>query len=179
MTNTTPKLETERLLLRPFTDQDLGDVFRGLSHPDVIEYYGISFDSLEATKEQMLWFKNLEAQQTGQWWAICAKDDHTFIGAGGLNDIEKANRKGEIGFWLLPEYWGKGIMQEAMPLICQYAFKSLGLHRIEGYVDAKNNNCKKGLDKLNFTHEGTMRDCEIKDGRFVSLDIYAQLNKGI
>lgn len=66
-------------------------------------------------------------------------------------------------------------MSEAMPLICDYGFNQLGLHRIEGYVDTENTNCKKTIGKLGFLCEGTMRECEIQDGRFISLDIYAKL----
>ena len=54
------KIQTPRLLLRPFVDSDLENVFKGLSHPAVIKHYGISFNSLEATQEQMDWFANLE-----------------------------------------------------------------------------------------------------------------------
>jgi ribosomal-protein-alanine N-acetyltransferase len=171
-----PTITTERFVLRQFTSSDLEQVFKGLSHPDVIKYYGISFDSLEATKEQITWFKDLEKNGTGIWWAICKKEDLSFLGAGGLNDFEKENRKAEIGFWLLPENWGKGIMKEVMPLICEYGFKSLKLHRIEGFVDSKNTNCKNGLQKIDFDFEGTMKECEFKNGEYVSVDIYSAIN---
>ena len=80
----------------------------------------------------------------------------------------------EIGFWLLPEYWGKGIMTEGLPLIYNYGFNHLGLHRIERSVETENTICKKAIAKLKFSYEGTMKDCEIKNGKFISLDIYAK-----
>lgn len=55
-----PTIKTERLLLRQFADSDLENVFKGLSHPEVIKYYGVSFQTLEATKEQMLFFADLK-----------------------------------------------------------------------------------------------------------------------
>ncbi len=177
MNNKFPTLETERFILRQFTDNDLENVYKGLSHPDVIRYYGISFDNLEAAKTQITWFNDLEKNETGIWWAVCSKDTNEFCGAGGINDIDKANKKAEIGFWLLPEYWGKGIMKEIMPQICKYGFEKSGLHRIEGFVDSENKNCKYGLAKLDFKYEGTMKDCEFKDGKFISLDIYAIINE--
>ena len=170
-----PVLESERLYLRRFELSDITNVFKGLSHPDIIKYYGISFSSLEATKEQMIWFADLEKNGTGIWWAVCSKFDGKFLGAGGLNDLSKENKKAEIGFWLLPENWGKGFMTETVPLIINYAFNSIGLHRIEGFVETENNNCKKSLAKLEFNHEGTMVDCEIKNGEFISLDIYSKV----
>lgn len=173
MTTEFPIIKTERLLLRQFKENDLQNVFKGLSNPDIIKYYGISFDSLEATKEQIDWFAQLEKSETGIWWAICSLDNKTFYGAGGLNSLNKEHKKAEIGFWLLTDFWGQGIMTEVMPIICNYGFNNLGLHRIEGFVDSDNINCKKAMSKLNFQYEGTMRGCEMKDNKFISLDIYA------
>lgn len=170
-----PTIQTERLLLRQFTENDIENVFKGLSHPDIIKYYGVSYSTLEETKEQMKFFADLEKNETGIWWAICSLDNKSFYGAGGLNSLSKEHKKAEIGFWLLTDFWGQGIMTEAMPLICKYGFGQLGLHRIEGLVETDNINCKKAMAKLDFKHEGTMIDCEIKNGRFISLDIYAKL----
>lgn len=165
------EIKTERILLREIESSDIEHVFKGLSHPDVIKHYGVSFQSLEATKEQMEWF----ADDAQKWFAICSIDNTEFYGAGGLNDISKEHHKAEIGLWLLPEYWGKGIMREVMPLICNYGFEELHLHRIEGFVDSQNTNCKKAMSKLDFVLEGTMRDCEIKNGKYISVDIYSRL----
>jgi len=68
MDTSLPKIQTDRLLLREIIDSDVNNIYKGLSHPEVIQYYGISFDSLEATKEQMSWF----ADERQQWWAICS-----------------------------------------------------------------------------------------------------------
>lgn len=168
-------LKTNRLLIRPFEDSDIENVFKGLSDPNIIKYYGISFDSLEATKEQMTWFADLEKDGTGIWFAVCSLDNKTFYGAGGLNGLSKEHKKAEIGFWLLSDFWGQGIMKEVMPLICDFGFDKLDLHRIEGFVESENTNCKKAMAKLDFQHEGTMKDCEIKNGKFISLDIYAKI----
>ena len=102
-----------------------------------------------------------------------------FLGAGGLNDWDQKNQKAEIGFWLLPESWGKGYMTEAMPAICNYAFNNMNIHRIEGFVESNNAGCKKALAKLSFEHEGRMLDCEIKDGNFISVDIYASIKPAV
>lgn len=170
-----PIIETERILLRQFKESDLENVYKGLSHPEIIRYYGVSYPTLESAKKQMDFFAKIEKNQTGIWWAICSPGDETFYGAGGLNSLNKEHRKAEIGFWLLTDFWGKGIMREAMPIICNYGFENLGLHRIEGLVETNNINCKRTMAKLDFQHEGTMKDCEIKNGEFISLDIYAKI----
>ena len=176
MTTEFHNIKTERLLLRQFVESDIESVFKGLSHPDIIKYYGVSYRTIEDTKEQMKFFADLEKNKTGIWWAVCSLDNKIFYGAGGLNSISREHKKAEIGFWLLSDFWGQGIMTEAMPLICNYGFDKLGLHRIEGMVETENTNCKNAMAKLDFRHEGTMRECEIKNGKFISLDIYSKLN---
>lgn len=171
-----PILTTSRLLLRQFNDGDLENVFKGLSHPDIIRYYGVSYQTLEATKEQMQFFADLEKDETGRWWAVCSADNHTFYGACGLNSLSKWHQKAEIGFWLLPDFWGQGIISEALPLVCDYGFKHMALHRIEAIVESENSSSKKVMDRHGFQYEGTMRECEVKNGTFISLDIYAKLN---
>lgn len=170
-----PTIKTDKFLLRQFVESDLENVFKGLSHPNIIKYYGVSYQTLEHTKEQMKFFADLEKNGTGIWWAVCSADNKAFYGAGGLNSLSKEHKKAEIGFWLLQDYWGQGIMTEIMPILCRYGFEHLGLHRIEGLVESDNLNCKKAMQKLDFIHEGTMKDCEIKNGKFISLDIYAKL----
>lgn len=174
-----PTIKTERLLLRQFADSDLEDVFKGLSHPEIIKYYGVSFQTLEATKEQMVFFADLEKNDTGIWFAVCSADNNTFYGAGGLNNLSKEHKKAEIGFWLISNFWGHGIMKEALPLICNYGFDNLELNRIEGFVESENKNCKNAMAKLDFQYEGTMKDCEIKNGKFISLDIYAKMKDNL
>jgi len=171
-----PQIKTERLLLRQILPEDIRHIFHGLSHPEVIKFYGVSYDTLEGTQEQMDWYASLEAKQEGIWWAVCSPDNSSFYGAGGLNDMNHEHKRAEIGFWLLPEHWGKRIMSEAMPAIMKYAFEEIGLRRIEGFVESSNENCKRGLAKMDFAYEGTMRDYEFKDGSFIDIDIYASLN---
>lgn len=174
-----PVLQTGRLLLRQFTDDDLENVFKGLSHPEVIKYYGVSYQTMEAARAQLVFFSDLEKNETGCWWAICDLHNKIFYGAAGLNNASRQHKKAETGFWLLPEFWGRGIITEAVPLVCNYGFNNLGLHRIEAIVESKNDLSKKVMTALHFTYEGTMRECEIKNGEFISLDIYAKFSNGL
>ncbi|PHR47654.1 MAG: GNAT family N-acetyltransferase [Fluviicola sp.] len=170
-----PEIKTDRFSLRKIVASDIENIYKGLSDPRIIKYYGVNFQSLAATKEQMAFYADMEKNGTGMWFAICSLDNTVFYGAGGLNDLNREHKKAEIGFWLLTDFWGQGIMSEIMPLICDYGFSKLGLHRIEGFVETDNMNCKQAMLKLDFRHEGTMVDCEIKNGKYISLDIYAKI----
>lgn len=170
-----PNLETGRLRLRQITEDDLENIFRGLSHPEVIKYYGVNYSNLEATWEQLEWYAELERTRSGVWWAITSAENGNFCGAIGFNNLKREHRKAELGFWLLPEYWGKGFIQEAMDPVLDHAFNGLKLHRIEAFVETENQSSQKALKKKGFLQEGILRDSEIKNGRFISVAVYALL----
>ena len=170
-----PNLDTERLELRQITEADLENIYSGLSHPEVIKYYGVNYSSLDETWEQLEWYAELERTHTGIWWAIIAAESGDFCGAIGYNNLSRKHKKAEIGFWLLPPCWGKGIVQEAMDAVLKYAFEQMHLHRIEAFVETENKSSQKALEKRGFQQEGVMRDSEMKNGRFISVAIYSKL----
>src|SRR5690606_18239141 len=124
-------------------------------------------------------FARLEDTGTGLWWKISLAGSERFVGCLGLSSLSRHHRKAEIGFWLLPEYWGGGILAEAVLPVVDYSFNGLGIHRIEAFIESENQKSKRVAEKLGFVLEGRMRDCEIKDGRFISLDIYSIINEGV
>jgi ribosomal-protein-alanine N-acetyltransferase len=169
-------LHTPRTLLADIGEDDQPLIFKGLSDPQVIEFYGVSFDSLESTGEQMHWYRNLEQQKTGKWWKLLGSNEE-FLGAGGLNGFDAKQKTIEIGFWLLPEHWGKGYMTEVMPAICKHAFNSFEAEKIVGVVEAENTACRKALRKLGFEDEGKTPEEEIKDGKVLDLHLYSLKRK--
>ena len=125
---------------------------------------------------ETVWKAFTERESLEKWWAICDVLTNEFYGAIGLNDLKVEHKKAELGFWLLKEHWGKGYISEVLPEICRFGFEKRKLHRIEAIVEQENTNSKKCLIKNNFLLEGTMKECEIKNGRYISLEIYAKLN---
>jgi ribosomal-protein-alanine N-acetyltransferase len=75
----------------------------------------------------------------------------------------------------MPDFWAKGIMKETIPLICNYGFQEWGLHRIEAVIESENTASKKTVAASGFEYEGTMKECEFKNGNFISLDFYAKI----
>ena len=174
---TFPELQTERLLLRKIMPDDQPAIFAGLSDPEVTKYYGVEYKTYRDTKLQMDWYNELFKNKTGVWWAICTPENAALMGVCGLYNIQEQHRKAELGYWLLPDFWQKGMMQEALSNVIPFSFNQLNLHRIEAYVETENSASEKLLKHLLFKHEGTMQDCEIKKGRFISLNIYSLLAK--
>lgn len=168
------QFKTGRLILRPIQDTDLENIYQGLSNPEVIKHYGVSFSTLEETKEQIQWYRDLVENKTGCWWAIKLSESERFVGAVGLNDIKMEHRRGEIGLWLLPEFWGNGFVTEAASEVVKLGFEEFNLHRIEAWVESGNTGSEQVLKRLDFAHEGSFKDYEIKNGEFISVEIFAR-----
>lgn len=170
------QLRTPRCILRPFRPADLAGVFEGLGDPRVVEHYGVRYATLEGTTEQLDWYARIQREGTGQWWCIClAEAPDRLIGACGVNDIDREHRRAEIGYWLLPAYWGRGLAQEAVAEALRHAFAHLGIHRIGADVDMGNHASAALLAALGFTREGVRRGYEMKDGRPIDLQLFSLL----
>ena len=164
-----PEFSLGEFTLRKIEPRDIHAAFAGLSHPQVIAHYGVSYASLEATAEQMHWFEQIVSDGSGIWWAIATAADDQMIGACGFNDWQPEHHRIDLGYWLLPDYWGRGIMQRALPPILRHAFTLMNVHRVHADVEPENLASIHLLRKLGFAHEGTLRDVEFKDGIYLSL----------
>lgn len=171
-----PLIQTPHFLLRQIVATDLTQIFRGMSDPRVTEYYGISYETLELTQAQLDWFELIYETGTGIWWGICHRDEpQHLIGTCGINEWEQDDHCAEAGFWIFPEYWGKGVMLECLSAMLDYCFTKLSLHRMQSMVEPDNPASWKLIEKLGFQLEGILRECERKDDRYVDLRCYSLL----
>ncbi|MET3539513.1 ribosomal-protein-alanine N-acetyltransferase [Pontibacter aydingkolensis] len=148
-----------------------------MSDERVTKYYAVHYDTMEAVEEQMVFYEQLIKEGTGVWWAFSLKGSQELIGACGFSSLEAEHRKAEIGFWLLPSYWGKGYIPEAAAAIIKYGFEQMNLNRIEAIVEGDNDQSERVLLKLGFEYEGRLRECEIKNGQFIDLIYYSILKE--
>lgn len=166
-------LHTERMTLRAVTRDDQQKVFEGLSNPDVITYFGISYATYEETAKQMDWYEQSQLNQTGQAWAIIHNEE--FAGIIGIYHVNPIHLNAEIGYWLFPKFWNQGFATEALHAILQHARNDLKLHRIMADVEPEHLASKSVLRKCGFEHEGTKRECERKHNQYISLETWSVL----
>lgn len=167
------------LRLSPIQDGDLPHIYRGLSDPDVITYYGISYGSLTACQAQMDWYAEMARTGRGAWFLIRSLDTDEPVGAIGYNDADPQHKCAELGYWLYPEYWGKGIMGDALQQALAMIYRTTDLHRLWALVEEPNTRSARLLERAGFCYEGTARECEFKGGRFISLRHYALLRSDL
>ena len=154
-----PTLITDRLRLRQATRKDLIFLYKNLSIPEVIKYMDVYFPTLMATRRQIQWYNRLIEKQEGIQWMVETKDRKP-IGVCGFHNWKKQHCRIEIGYWSTPIMRQKGFINEALSMVIAFSFEKLDAHRIEAYVDQRNNRSIKVLEKLNFSLDGILRDYE-------------------
>lgn len=101
--------------------------------------------------------------------------NNSIAGVIGFHPIDQSNHVGEIGYWLSEEHQGKGIMTNCCKALIKQAFESLNINRLQ--IPAAEDNIKSRSipERLGFTFEGILRECENLYGNFVNQAMYSML----
>lgn len=108
--------------------------------------------------------------------ATTLKATGELIGAIGLKIVPE-HARAELGYWIGVPFWGQGYGTEAARLLVDYAFKSMGLHRVSAHHFARNPASGRILAKVGMRPEGCHREAFKKNGRFEDLCFYGILRE--
>ncbi|MFY8021307.1 MAG: GNAT family N-acetyltransferase [Bacteroidia bacterium] len=172
-----PELKTKRLYLRSLLPEDAKDVFRMRSNARVNQFIGRENMVSEKSAEEII-ERTLQAYQNQQAiaWAAYHPEFNKIIGTCGLMQIEKVNRRAEIGGEMWVDYWGKNLAIEAVTAIVAFGFKELNLHSIEAKVSPQNRGAIAILSHLRFVQEAYLKDRFYHQNSFHDLAIYSAFN---
>ena len=171
-------LESERLLLRQITPDDVQEVFELRSNPENMQYIPRPLvTSLEEALGHINMIQNKIENNEGINWAITLKPNNKLLGIIGHYRIKWEHFRSEIGYMLLPEAHGKGIATEAIQLIVTYGFEKMNMHSLEGIIDPENRGSARVLEKNGFIREAHFRENEFYNGKFIDSVIYSLLKK--
>lgn len=102
--------------------------------------------------------------------------DNKAIGSIGAFRQKNIHRHtAEIGYYIAEEYWGKGLMTEAVKQICSYIFDKSNIVRIYAEPFSYNKASCRVLEKAGFLYEGTLRSNAIKNGKTIDMLMYSRL----
>jgi ribosomal-protein-alanine N-acetyltransferase len=110
--------------------------------------------------------KNDRNRRTGTVFALVILDkvDQRLVGGVGMHRIDWSNQYFELGYWVAPSEWGRGIAPEAAYAVCREGFRTLRMHRAEAHVYVFNPRSARVLKKIGFRREGRLREGH-RDGR--------------
>ncbi len=172
-----PTIQTERLLLREISYDDVPDLFKIRSNKTAMEFID---RPIAKTEEEVInlieIIKTNQANGEGITWAITLKDEDKLIGTMGYWRYEKKNARAEIGYVLHPDFFNKRICTEALQPIIDYGFKKMNLHSIEANVLAENTASIKLLLKYAFQLEAHFKENIFTDGKYTDSLVYSLIN---
>jgi ribosomal-protein-alanine N-acetyltransferase len=169
-------IETARLKLRPFTVDDVDDIWPAVSDPDFPKL--MSWEAHKDKAETREWLDSASRVVSSDEevkWAI--EYEGKAIGAIGLHEITWQVRafrldRAELGYWLSPAYQRKGIMTEAVQAIVRFAFETIGLHKVVVTCMAENVASRRVIEKAAFRWVGRSEDDVWRDGKWHAHLIY-------
>ena len=168
-----PTLSGSDLSLRWLTAADLPALMAIFANPEVVRYMATEpLDTREAAERYLLSIH--EGFLSGGLYQWGIEHNGAIVGTCTLAGIDRDNRTAEIGFALGREHWGRGLILRALPLVIEFAFNRLKLHRIGADADPRNSASIRVLEKLGFQREGLVRECyfhmgEIQDAALFGL----------
>ena len=113
-------------------------------------------------------------------FAFAIMVDDKVVGSIGIFRQGNIHRQtAELGYCIAEEYWGKGIMTEAVKQICEYVFGDSDIIRIYAEPFAYNIASCRVLEKVGFQYEGTLRSNAVKNGRVIDMEMYSLLKAEI
>lgn len=170
-----PVLITERLTLRQLSINDDKEILELRSDKQVNKY--LDRDPSKTIKDARNFIHKIEdvvKQKEGIYWAITLTNNNNLVGTICLFNFSNENNNAEIGYELLPNSQGKGIMQESISKVIAFGFDVLGLKTIEAFSHHENENSSKLLEKYNFKKQEII-DSNLND-LFVSFKL-SSVNK--
>ena len=154
------KMETERLLLRPWQDSDAETLFKYASDPDVGPRAGWPpHKSVKESLELIRTVFNAEGM-----WAVIWKESGEPIGCVGYLPASASNLKiaedhAEVGYWIARPYWGKGICTEALQMVIDYCFNEKEFTTLWGDYFPSNPASGRVMEKCGFVDTGEETLC--------------------
>jgi RimJ/RimL family protein N-acetyltransferase len=172
-------LETTRLRLRHFRDADLALFMAYRNDPEVARYQGWEGISEPEARAFLQEQKEVQPGVPGQWFQIAVELKATgmLVGDCALKIEEHDERQAEIGYTLSRAYQGRGIASEAVSCVLEYAFVTLGLHRVIAITDCENVASVALLERLGLRREGHFRQNVWFKGKWGDEYLYAMLQE--
>jgi RimJ/RimL family protein N-acetyltransferase len=170
-------IESERLILRRFNDSDLAPFVAYRNDPEVTRYQ--SWDSFDES-EARAFIREMGSAQPGapgEWFqfALESKGTGDLLGDCAMQVDGQEPYRAEIGFTLAREHQGKGFASEAVSHLLDYAFDTLGLHRVVAIADCRNKPSWSLLERVGMRREGHFRENVWFKGEWSDEYLYAIL----
>lgn len=151
-------ITTERLILRPWREEDLVPYAKMNADPRVMECFPATLTREESDQQAQKFQTKMQEKGWGLW-AVSVPDVADFIGFIGLNPVDKTTLDAsfspatEIGWRLAYDYWGRGYATEGAKACLEFAFETLNLEELVSFTTAQNRRSRAVMEKIGMHHD--------------------------
>lgn len=175
----TQRMETERLILRPYTPDDAQAMYRNWANSKEVTRYLTwpAHDSADVTRTLLTMWAESYQNASVYHWGITLKGNDEVIGDISVVHMNERAASAELGWCMGESWWGQGIMPEAALAVRDYLFDRVGFHRIEARHDKNNPKSGRVMQKIGMQYEGTMRAADANNQGICDIVQYAILRE--
>ncbi len=176
------KFRSERLVFREVMQDDFKLLYSLFSNTQVMKYAYI--DKYNSEEEMLPYFNKILQNNVTPFedrkafeFAVFSASEGSFVGFADveIHNINDSGGCGEIGYFLLPEFWGRGYAGEIANALTEISFKHLRLHKLSARCNSNNTASEKVMKKAGMTKEGELRKVRFKNGCWDSEKVYGIL----
>ena len=175
----TKKLETDRLILRRFEINDAEDMYKNVTSDSAVNKF-LTWKLHESITETVAliseWNERYRSNER-YCWAIVLKEIGEVIGTIAVPTIKKRTETVEVTYCIGSNWWGQGIVVEALHAVIDYLFDIVKVNRIEAGFDVNNPNSGRVMEKVGMKKEGILRQGGCNNQGLFDIVFYAILRK--
>ncbi len=174
----TIEIETERLVLKNYCENDLQNIYTLKSEKLVWIYSDKQVITvIEEAKKHLDGILKNYTHNIHDFQALFTKETQEYIGEAGILSFNPKHRKAVIGYNLLPKYWSKGYATEITIALIKYLFEELNAERIEALVCDENKASKNVLKKSGLLQEGLLRNFASINNIYVNVCYFGMIRQ--
>lgn len=169
--------EGKLIRLREYHKEDIPLAWKYINDPEVRRNLtpGVPFPMRLEDEEK--WYEQQEAGKDTFNFAIERKEDNTYLGGCGINEVDWKNRCVTVGIFLAREYWDKSYGTDAMKTLLRFIFEQMNTHRVELRTYSFNPRAQRSYEKCGFKREAILRQRVFRDGQYHDEIVMAILYK--
>jgi ribosomal-protein-alanine N-acetyltransferase len=171
-----PVLAGSMVTLRELRPSDAASLCALLTTEEVSRFISPPPTTVEGFERFIAW--TLRQRRAGSYacFAVTIDSTDTAIGIFQLRELEPGFGTAEWGFAIGSAYWGTGVFQDGAELMINFAFETVGVHRLEARAAVKNGRGNGALKKIGAVQEGLLRKSFQKDGEYLDQALWTILN---
>ncbi len=171
-----PTLRGRQVVLRELRASDAASLFALLTTEEVARFISPPPTTVEGFEKFIAWTARQRAAGTYACFAVTLRGFDTAIGIFQVRDTGSAFESAEWGFAIGSAFWGTGVFLDGAGLVLEFAFDTIGVHRLEARAAVLNGRGNGALQKVGAVQECVLRKSFLKDGQYLDQVLYAMID---